>query len=807
MKYTNLLEENRKLIEINNKLLKENNELKRLLEKYKIVYENNEKYHIEKHIEQKIGEVCKSSSTEKKLNLYKSLFRGRYDVFAIRFENKNTNKAGYAPCCLNQWKPGICNKKKVKCSECLNRNLKALSDEDLIMHFKGLKTIGMYPLLKGDLCNFFAIDFDDERWKEDIIAVYKSFKNFGIVSAIEISRSGSGAHLWIFFNNSISATKARYLGNLIMQYTIDSNIGMSLDSFDRFFPNQDKMPKGNFGNLIALPLQRVPMEKGFSMFVDEDFRVYDDQWIFLSSIEKYDESKLDQVIECLGNVIKLERKETLLRNEIIYEEELKDIIINKPLSNGKVNIILATGVYIEKTNLSRELVNEIKKLAMFSNPEFYRKEALRLYVGKISRTIRCFDENEKYILMPRGCRDSIVNLLRKYKLDFEIKDERINGEKIEVKFKGALYEQQLKARDELIKYDDGILYANTAFGKTVVALNIIATRKVSTLIIVNSIELLEQWESKINIFLNSSDFKIGKIGAGKKIYSNFIDIATIQTLNRMPDAEVVLNTYGQIIVDECHHIAAFTFENVLKKCKARYILGLTATIKRKDGFEAIVEFQCGNIRVTNLHKNSNDNKLAYELVPKTLSLDLIDYKSDKFKINDYYELMSQDKNRNNLIFDDIMNEANSGRNIIILTERIKHLEYMDSVLKKVFDRVIVLRGGMGKKQREDSITKLKSFKEGENFIIISTGKYIGEGFDEVRLDTLFLTMPISWEGRLKQYAGRLHRSYKEKELVKIYDYIDSNVPELLRMYKKRQKGYKAMGYELESNLGFQEAFN
>lgn len=811
MEYRDLFEENKRLKEEILKLREEISNLKSFLGKSTISSSNKLKQAITSKVINKSNDtknVSKFSTMEDKIELYRSLFKGREDVFALRWESKDRKKTGYSPYCSNEWKIGICDKRNIRCEQCKNRNLKPLDNLDIINHLNGIKTVGIYPMLKGDLCNFFAIDFDDGNWKNDVKAVYKSFKEFDLYPSIEVSRSGEGAHLWIFFEEPISASKARYLGDLLMKYTMQNNFGIALDSYDRYFPNQDKMPKGNFGNLIALPLQRIPAKEGNSLFVDEDFNYYTDQWIYLSNVKKNKIAHITEVVLSLESYTNNVEISTILdEGQNIYSTKCESKIQKLIDYKGSVRITLSNGISINTEQLSLELLNEIKKLAVFSNPEFYKRQALRLYLGKTPRSIKGFDEKNKVLIMPRGCFRDIICLLEKCKVEYELKEERNTGENINVEFKGSLYESQLKAYNEILEQDNCILHASTAFGKTIVALNVIAARKVSTLIIVNSIELLEQWKAKIEMFLDLGDKKVGKLGAGRKRTSKFIDVATIQTLNKASNLEEILDSYGQVVIDECHHLAAFTFEKVLKQCRARYILGLTATIKRKDGLESIVEFQCGKLVHGNINRNFTNNKLAYVLIPRRVTLKTEYSKDGNLKISDFYNFIEKDYNRNNFIFNDVMDALREGRNPIVLTERLEHLEYLEKIFTKAFERVIVLRGGMGKKQRQKAIDNLMNIKDGENFLIISTGKYIGEGFDDVRLDTLFLTMPISWEGTLKQYAGRLHRMNNNKEVVKIYDYIDENVPQLMRMYKKRQKGYKSMGYELENNAGIQYELN
>ena len=524
--------------------------------------------------------------------------------------------------------------------------------------------------------------------------VGNTFKKFNIYTCIERSRSGEGCHLWIFFNEEVSAKIARYFGNLILNYTLENNVGLNLGSYDRLFPNQDKMPKGGFGNLITLPLQRGPAKDKNSLFVDTNFEYYKDQWEYLSNVKKVTLTEVNAVINLL-------------------EKEVKtDLSIN---SNNTVHNVISDRKISYKTNII-DIPSEI---------------------------------------------DIILS--------------------------------------------NGILCASTSFGKTVVAINIIATRKVNTLIIVNSIQLLEQWDAKLKIFLEIGKHSIGRLGGGKKKVSNIIDIATMQTLNKNNDVDKILNNYGQIIIDECHHIAAFTFEKIMKCAKNKYILGLTATPNRKDKYDKIITMQCGPVVHKAISKVENEKKIAHMLIPRNNEIQ--SHKDlSKLKLAELFNKIMNDKSRNELIINDVIESFNLGSTPLVLTERVEHLNILSNMLSTYTDRIVVLKGGMKNTQRNLAIDMIKSFSKDEQFIILATGKYIGEGFDEPRLDTLFLTMPISWKGILEQYAGRLQRTYEGKNVVKIYDYVDNNVSILVKMYNKRLKGYKNLDYNIEENTGIQYEF-
>jgi len=736
------------------------------------------------------------STLEEKIKLYRSLFYGRCDVFALRFDNESKNKHGYKPYCMNEWKHGICNKSEIKCSDCDFRKFKVLEDTDVLEHLSGKKTIGLYPLLPNDKCKFLAIDFDGNSWQKDSLLVVDTFNKFNISTSMERSRSGYGCHLWIFFNEEISAKTARYFGTLILNYTLKNNVGLNLGSYDRLFPNQDKMPKGGFGNLIALPLQWIPAKNKNSLFVDTNFEYYKDQWEYLSNVKRITLTEINTVIELL----EIELKSSLSINSnnavhnVISDRKIscKTNIIDIP---SEINILLSNGIYIDATLLPNELLNLIKRTAILNNPDYYKRQALRLSVYKIPKIINCYNEEGTYLVLPRGLLQEICSIFEANKVKVNIQDKRVLGINIDVVFKGILYDYQQNAIGAILKHDNGILWASTAFGKTVVAINIIATRNVNTLIIVNSIQLLEQWEAKLKIFLEISKDSIGRLGGGKKKTSNIIDIATMQTLNKNNDLDEILNNYGQIIIDECHHIAAFTFEKVMKLAKIKYVLGLTATPYRKDKYDKIITMQCGPIVHKSASKIENEKKFAHMLIPRNNEIQS-DKDISKLKLSELYDEIMNDASRNELIINDVIKAFKLGSTPLILTERVEHLNILSSMLSAHTDKIVVLKGGMRNKQRNLALDMIKSFSKEEQFIILATGKYIGEGFDESRLDNLFLTMPISWKGLLEQYAGRLQRMYEGKNVVKIYDYIDKNVPMLVKMYNKRLKGYKNLDYNI-----------
>ena len=737
-------------------------------------------------------------STDAKIQLFRSLFKGREDVYSVRWDSKN-GRSGYTPACDNEWLSGVCDKPRIKCSDCNNRKLLSINYQAIYLHLTGKKTIGAYALLTDETCWFLAADFDGDHWQEDATAFARTAKLNGIHASIEISRSGDGAHVWIFFSQSIPAATARRLGSALMTLTCDNERLLQLKSYDRLFPNQDTMPKGGFGNLIALPLQKTPRENGCSVFVDDLLQPYQDQWDYLAKVQRVDLKSAERVIQSVnmdGGVLGVKFVSIDEGIEDPWTKPPSRRLDDKPIDGpfpAVVEVVSANMVFIPKEGLPTALMNRLVRLAAFQNPEFYKTQKMRLSTFDIPRVIGCAEEFEKYIALPRGCQDEAISLMKSLGIRVNIRDERFNGATIDVSFLGELRAEQMPAVKEMLRHDTGVLCAPTAFGKTVSAAAIIAARKVSTLILVHRTQLMDQWASRLSSFLDIDEKQIGKLGGGKHKHGGFIDIALMQSLNRKGEVDDRIADYGQIIVDECHHLSAFSFEQILKSAKAKYVLGLTATPIRRDGHHPIIFMQCGPIRYRANEKHQH-RPFDHEVSPKKTGFKL---PVETETIHEIYAYLAQSAERNQLIVQDVKAALASGRSPIVLTERKDHLFLLDEQLKGCTEHIITLYGGMGVKQRRLEMEKLTSLPTGTSRLIIATGKLIGEGFDDPQLDTLFLTMPISWRGNLQQYAGRLHRLHDGKKVVQIYDYIDENIPVLMRMFDKRIKGYKVMGYSFE----------
>jgi len=761
-----------------------------------------------------LASVTNQSSQEAKIDLFRSLFRGREDVYPRRFENVKTGKKGYAPVCHNEWVSGICEKPRIRCEDCIHRRFLPVTDEVIRNHLLGADpqdttrrdfTVGVYPMLPDETCWFLAVDFDKASWREDAQAFLETCMLFDVPAALERSRSGNGGHIWIFVSEPVSAVLARKMGAFLLTQTMERQPEIGLDSYDRFFPSQDTLPKGGFGNLIALPLQRKPRDSGNSVFVDEDLFPYQDQWAFLSSVQRM---SCNQVEITVGNAEK-QGELTGVRIPVTAENDdrpwvsppsrkQKEIPILGPLPES-IELVLSNQIYVPKSDLTPSLRNRLIRLAAFQNPEFYQAQAMRLSTYGKSRIISCSEDFPKHLALPRGCLDELLDLLQSLKVEVKFADERYYGTPLDLQFHGELHPEQQQAADTLLQYETGVLAASTAFGKTVVAAYLIAQRKVNTLIVVHRRGLLDQWVNMLSQFLKVAPKEIGQIGGGKRMPTGELDVAMIQSLNQKTVVDDLVGQYGHVIVDECHHISAVSFEQVVRQCKARYVAGLSATVTRKDGHHPIIFMQCGPIRYkVDDRKQAESRAFNHRVIvrPTSFQLPLYLQSSQTQSIQEIYTLLVNDEERNRMIIDDVVGAVMAKRNPVLLTERREHLDMLVNLLAGRIENVFVLAGGMGKKQRKHLMDQIAAIPVDEPRVIIATGRYLGEGFDDARLDTLFLALPISWRGTLIQYAGRLHRANAAKREVVIYDYVDFEVPVLAKMHARRRSGYRTMGYQI-----------
>ena len=664
--------------------------------------------------------------------------------------------------------------------------------------------MGIYAMLQDETCFFLAVDFDDENWQQDAAAFLETCRRLEVPAVLERSRSGNGGHVWFFFEEAIPASLARKLGSHILTETMERRPEVGFDSYDRLFPNQDTLPKGGFGNLIALPLQKLARQRGNTVFLDETFTPHADQWAFLAAARRMSRAQVEALVrdaESKGRIIGV-------RMALADEDDdnpwtappsrrRKEPLIAGPFPDN-LEIILGDQIYIAKDKLVPGLRNRLLRLAAFQNPEFYRAQAMRLPAFDKPRIVSCAEDHPKHFALPRGCLDDVMETLAGLKIKPVLRDERYVGVPLRVAFHGTLRPDQQAAAEALLTQDTGVLAATTAFGKTVVAAWLIAQRGVNTLILVHRQQLLEQWIERLSSFLNLPPKAIGRLGGGRKTLTGTLDVALLQSLVRKEAVDDRVADYGHLIVDECHHISARSFELAVRRAKAKFITGLSATVTRKDGHHPIIFMQCGPVR----HRVDAKTQAAARPFNHHVLVRPTDFRAEacdpdpRVEFQKLYAALWSNDKRNQLICADVVNALKEGRSPLVLTERREHLDRLAQLLSPVVPHLIRLQGGQTKKVLAAALAQLAQIPETAGRAVLATGGYIGEGFDDPRLDSLFLALPVSWRGTVAQYVGRLHRLHEGKREVRVYDYADLNVPMLSRMFDRRCRGYESLGYTI-----------
>lgn len=757
-------------------LLEENEYLKSLLKKNNISYEKPKEI------------VNLNLNDDEKINLFKSYFVGRNDIFAFQYINKDGKKS-YMPAC--KARPHLTGYCPNKCHDCQNKQYVGLSNDEYKRHLSGKDIFGIYPLLPGDCCQLLAVDFDDSDFKESAISFKNICSQYGLDALVEISGSGSGAHVWLFFEKIIKASKARRLGTYLIIEAMNLSNGISFESLDRMFPSQDFVPFKGYGNLIALPLNGKKAVEGNTLFVDDNLVPYKmkDQMNVLASIKKITEEEVDLLLT------KFSENET---DSLLPKNILKGIKLTRNDFANEIIILIDNQISIPKAALNDRSAKFLYRLGSLLNPEYYEAEKQRRSTYNISRVQKLFREDENFICLPRGCYDSLIKLLNYFEIKITIKDKTKRGSNnFEVEFKGKLKPEQEIGLNKLCEYNTGLFVAPPAFGKTVTAISLISRLKTSTLIIVPTIALLKQWITRLNEFLNINyDYKkekdkFGQYYGSKKKLTYKIDVASIDSLVEAED-ENLFTKYGLIIFDEVHHVGAISYEKVVRKCSSKYLYGFTATPKRSDRNEKIVYKMLGDIRYQYKEQNSLLSKI---LIPEFtfFTFNTIDKNT---AYSDMVGCLLKDEIRNKLIIEKLYKSIKEKKNILVLTDRIEHINILKNMLSGV-ENVFIITGQMKQKDKNLFYESLLNAEEG--FVILSTGKYIGEGFDEKRLNCLYIVSPFRWSGMLEQYVGRIQRFLENKKEVEVHDFIDINVGLFANMYHERLRGYRRLGYIINSD--------
>ena len=806
----------------------------------KLLDENGIIYDYEAHLralQSDVGDIIFPELGPEHASLLYSYFKGRQDVYSLR-----SSKKGYYTQCNNFWKYGICPKRdgtKIKCQDCSSQDYKELKGRVILQHLRGIKedctdVVGLYPLFPDGSCWFLVFDFDNhdesaepsKEWQQEVNALREMCSVLGIDSLVERSRSGKGAHVWIFFSDPIQASKARKFGESLLRKGAESVSLKNFTYYDRMMPMQDFLPEGKLGNLIALPLQGRALRNGNSAFVDESWNTYKDQWERLRETRRLSEKEVDDLITlwCPDDDAM-----SIFQNDVVEDTAAGHTSLlfgQSPAStnrdfhaedaDGSVKIILSDGIYVNKKGLKDRMQNAIRRIAAYSNPQFFQTLKLGFSTKDTPRIVyNGYDEGD-YIVIPRGCYDELISQLSVAGVRYDVVDKRQKGRKIDIHFNGDLYSEQQIAAEKMLYNDIGVLAAATAFGKTVLGAYMIAEKKVNALVLVHNVEIMNNWIKDLSSFLiineelptyttpkgrvKKRSSLIGTFSSQKDSTTGIIDIAMITSLGREDNINELVRNYGMVIVDECHHAAAVTHENVLRAVTARYVYGMSATINRGDKQDKKMFMQLGPIRHRYTAKERAQKQgIGHYVYPRFTRLVDLNQSEDK-NPSDYYRLIMQSELRNMQIVSDVIDCVKRGRTPVVMTKYKEHVQKLYDMLQGVADHVFLLQGGKSLKERAAIREQMAAVRADESLVLVAIGQYVGEGFNYPRLDTMLLAMPISFEGNVEQHAGRLNRDYEGKKDAIIFDYIDQHVPTLKRMYYKRLRAYKKIGYEVCSKV-------
>jgi len=744
-------------------------------------------------------------SPEEKVRLFLEFFGTRRSVYPKRWENGKSGKSGYAPACDNEWRAGVCRKPQIKCTECRHQKFPPLDEAAVEAHLRGIHTLGVYAITEENACRFVAADFDGERWKENIAAYREAGSRAGVPIAVERSRSGKGGHAWIFFSEPVPAVLARKLGAILLAKASAVRPTIGLETFDRFFPNQDELPPGGFGNLIALPLAKLPRQHGNSVFLDETFTPIPDQWDYLASVPRLSADQVEKLVGAMGPLAPLNEKNTLEIPDLVLQSDeltldLTHTALHSGLLTGELTIRIDSKIHIPRT-IPVSVLAALKRLAAFANPVFYEKLRLRFPTFDVPRFLFAGEWHPDRLVLPRGVLESCLRILEQAGGSVTVQDQREQGARCAWKFRGELRPEQETAVKTMATHDIGVLCAPPGAGKTVMGCALVARHRTSTLVLVHRAVLLDQWIESAIRFLGLKKKEIGVWKGAKPRITRRLDIAMLPSLSRATDFAAALAGYGLIVVDECHHVPAATFELLMKACPARRVVGLTATPERKDRLEKLLYLQCGPIRHT-VPVIANNGGANRTVIVRRSSIALLPGTEAPPAIHEVWNALVCDEGRLQMIVADIRGCVEEGRTPLVLADRKSYLDKIQAALSTDPTRqdfpCYRLESGVGKKARTAIRRQIEEHYANKSVcVLLATASLIGEGFDLPQLDTLVLAMPLSFKGRLIQYAGRLHRDFEGKSSVRIYDYVDENSRLTRAMFRRRAVGYRQMGYRIE----------
>lgn len=723
------------------------------------------------------AEVTQASPPAEKLELIRSLFGARSDVYAQRWENQNTGRSGWSPAVRGGWS----NKRRA------TKDYLPLTDDVFASHLRGNATIGIYPLLPGDTCTLLACDFDDGSWALDALAFLDECHAADVPAVLERSRSGEGAHVWVFFDQPVAATAARAMGMGLLRKAMTKRAELDLASYDRFFPSQDFMPKGSFGNLIALPLHGERATQGCTVFLDPTtMEPWPDQWAFLSSVSRLSS---DAVVALADTLRSVEAGPGLSLADLADADGPKP----PPAIDAQITGMLS----LRRAGLPPALVAGLKHLGSLANPEFYEKERMRFSTWDTPRFIRCYREDLEWLHLPRGLLEQITELIDAAGSRLDLTDKRPDHEHIALEITTALRPHQRAAVDAVVDHELAVIVAPPGSGKTVTACAVIAHHRQPTLILVDRKPLLAQWRDRLGEHLGLAEDDIGIIGDGKDTPTGIVDVAMIQSLARRDRPDDVFARYGLVVVDECHHLPAVSFETCVRTAPTRRWLGLTATPYRRDGLEGIIALQCGPTR----HETRPGDITETSLVQRRLVVHATGFvlDDDTASIQAVFGALADDERRTAQICADVSAAAAAGRTCLVLTQRTSHIDAICAELDRAGHHAHVLKGGLGKKALAAVHDAMAAPPGDTGIVVVATGSYLGEGFDWPELDTLFLAFPIAFKGRVVQYVGRLLRAHGNKHDVELHDYLDEHVTVLARMHTKRLPAYRTLGFDIPTH--------